>query len=168
MIKTFMTTLLITSIANADCKMVDEATQVSEKVEDVNTSVPKQLKNATIIVKLAEGKEYSFPANEFKVVKRQQQFKLVEKSTLQTKLCVEKQKIDEDLNLVAIGARKDHVAVDAEVKNTSSGLEATVSSEKNIVLDAQYIRRKVLDTPIGAGLGLDTNGTLKAIISTDF
>ena len=70
--------------------------------------------------------------------------------------------------MIALGARKDHVGVDADVKSTASGLEATISSEKALVLDAAYIRRKILQTPLGIGAGIDTNGTLKAIISTDF
>lgn len=77
--------------------------------QDVNTPVPKGLEDAEIIVRTKDGKEHKMSANDFKVVKRKQQFKVKERVVYQTVSqpdnqlqVVEKRAADVKPNIVSI------------------------------------------------------------------
>lgn len=55
------------------------ATEVAYVSQDVNTPVPKELKDAIIMVKTKDGHEHIMNINDFKVVPRKQQFKIKER-----------------------------------------------------------------------------------------
>lgn len=143
-----------------ECKTLSKS-DVQEVKEDVNTEVPKGMEGAVIIVRTKDGRESSVPIEKYKVVPRKQQFKVTKTNTTEKMLC----EADETKNMIVVGGRKDHRDLDVDV--SSDGKTASVVSEKGLVLDASYIRRKAIG-PVGAGVGIDTNGTPKAMLSIDF
>ena len=159
-----ITTLLtISSFANAtECKKMSEEKSADE-VQDVNSSVPKGLEGSVIIVRTKDGKESSVPIEKFKVVPRAQQFKVTKTKVTEKMLC----EVDvlPDKNMVMVGARRDHVNLESSVSNDKKS--ATISSKKDIVVDAAYMRTRVLG-PVGAGVGIDTNGVVKGILGVEF
>lgn len=165
----FLTILLIGSVSNADnksCKVSEEST-IIEKQEDVNTKVPRDLEGAEIIIKRKDGTTETIKSEEFKVVKRKQQFKVKERSIIQRVECaptiIVKEK-KEKKNLLAVGARRDHTGLHKSV----NGNIGTVSSERAMVLDLSYTRRQILDSPFALGVGLDTNGVLRGLVGIEF
>jgi len=154
---------LLSSAAKAQSCSTDTNAVVSEVQEDVNTKVPKVLEGAKIIIRRADGKEEVLKAEDFKVVKRVQQFKVTERNVTQKVTCNK----DTQKNLLMLGGRKDHTDYDI----SSNGNSLTVQSDKKIVLDAAYMRQKLVhikQLPIGAGLGIDTNGTVKGLVGVEF
>lgn len=153
-------------MAEESCK-VNESTVIKEATEDVNTEVPKELEDGEIIVRTKDGKERVLKSNEFKVVKRKQQFKVKERVIVQRVECEPQiviQKANERKNLVSLGVRKDYISLDKSI----SGNSATIRKEEGLVFDLSYFRRDILDSRIGLGIGLDTNETLRGIIGLEF
>lgn len=154
-----------------------EKCEVKDTPQDVNTPVPKDLEGATIIIKTKDGKERFFQSSEFKVVPRKQQFKIKERMVVATEMCpriviprpimvvMGEPKLK---NLFMVGVRRDFTELD----ETVSGNKITLYSQKAIILDATYYRSGLINDmvsqKIGAGLGLDTNGTLRGIIGVEF
>lgn len=140
--------------------------------QDVNTPVPLELKDATIIVRTKDGKEREMSENEFKVVKRKQQFKVKERvvakpvptQVVQTKYVEVVKKAKEHKNLVMLGGRYDYTHLDASVQ----GNTVRLNSNKAPIADLTYFRRELFDSRIGAGVSLDTNGTPRALIGLEF
>lgn len=165
-----MKTLIFTLITLIGLQVMAQETCQDVK-QDVNTPVPVELKDAEIIVKTKDGKEIKYKANEFKVVKRQQQFKVKEKIVtvpcepkVIVKEVVRVEKMNENKNLVMLGLRKDH----SSYESSSNGNSVTVYSKKEPIFDIGYFRRNILDSNFGLGIGIDTNGTPKALIGLEF
>lgn len=137
--------------------------------QDVNTPVPKELKDAKIIVRTKDGKEQELNANDFKVVKRKQQFKVKEKIISQScepeiKIVEVEKKTKERKNIIMLGIKKDYT--DISVQRDNGGVK--VYSNKALVPDLSYYRRQIFDTRVGAGLGVDTNVTLRGFLGYEF
>ncbi len=148
-----------TGVFAADsCKEVSTVNS-AVKSEDINTAVPKALEGAVIEVKLKNGKVYVFKADEFKVVPRMQQLLVTEYEVTKTLRCD-----SSDKNTLMLGIREDHTGLDV----SATANAASVQSRRGPVLDAAYLRRKILDTKLGVGAGIDTNGTVKGIVGLDF
>lgn len=158
------------------CKVTSKEI-ISETADDVNTPTPKELEGAVYIVRTKDGKEHKMSAKKFKVVKRQQQFKNKEKIILekmecepkvvtqvvtQTRTIVKKER--DPRNLIMLGARYDYTHLDSSV----SGNTATIEARRATVLDVSYMRRRLFDSPVGAGLGIDTNGTPRVFGGVEF
>lgn len=72
-----ITTILLLTSTSSFAQVCDTKVEsVVETREDVNTPVPKSLKDATIIVKMKDGSTREMKAEEFKVVPRKQQLKV--------------------------------------------------------------------------------------------
>lgn len=137
--------------------------------QDVNTPVPIELKDAQIIVRTKDGKEQVVSANEFKVVKRKQQFKVKEKVVTQPcepiKEYVEvEKKVKENKNLVMLGVRYDYIDLDSKTE----GNKTTLYSTKGPLFDLSYMRRKINDSNFGAGLGIDTRVSPRVFLGYEF
>lgn len=154
--------LLISSIAMAEtCEDSSEVNTKEEQME-IKTDVPNFLKGATIIVRLANGKETVVPAEKFKVVPRKQQFLTVKTDTLKTRTCT--QVISEN--------KKNRFSVMAG-KGPKPGLDrrnygnvVEVESRTGTVGGAQY--QRMLNTEISVGAQLQTNETVLLNIGIDF
>jgi hypothetical protein len=160
------------------CKIVSKEV-VSESADDVNTPTPKELEGAVYIVRTKDGKEHKMSAKTFKVVKRQQQYKNKEKVILEhiecepkilvktvtvTKTIVKKER--ENRNIVMLGVRYDFVRIDGGA--SADGSSAYLEAKRSTVLDVSYFRRNILDSSIGVGVGIDTNGTPRGVIGLEF
>lgn len=139
--------------------------------QDVNTPVPKSLEDAEIIIRTKDGKEQKMSANEFKVVKRKQQFKvrekIVERPVYITTEIVRTKEVSTK-NTVFLEARHDFTRLSTDVTTNGSSVSAKVNSEKNMIFGINYMRRELFDTRFGLGLGLDTNATVKGYLGYDF
>ncbi len=103
-----------------------DAQTCSTLKQDVNTPVPKGLEDAEIIVRTKDGKEHRMSANDFKVVKRKQQFKVKERVVYQTvpqsdnrPQVVEKSAVDVKPNIVSITVNRS--LTDYDLSSSSPG-----------------------------------------------
>ncbi len=153
------------SLAEAqECKTTNSEI-VQDVVYNVNKDIPAHLKGAKIIVRLADGKETVVPAEQFMVVKRKQYTVAGQNRLVMSKLrCEAKSR----KNSVMVDARKDHSGMDTSTATIPGGVQATVKSNKALTPGINYYRREILDSHLGLGAGVDSNGTLKAIIGLDF
>jgi hypothetical protein len=154
--------MFLVSVVNA-AENCSESAQVETQdvVYEVNTELPKHLKGATITVTLADGKTSTVPAEKFMVVPRKQKTLVGQNQTLTKKLYC---KVSGKKNIIMGEARKDVT----EIETTTNGKSASVHSKKEVVPGLNYYRRELFDSPIGAGVGVDTNGTVKGMIGLDF
>lgn len=158
-----MILLSFVSVANAGETCSESTSETAQEVVyEVNKDMPKYLQGATITVTQADGKTSTVPAEKFMVVPRKQ--KTVLGQNKQTSKIVSCTKPSDKKNIVFADARKDFKGLDV----TTDGKTAIVESKKGIVPGVNYYRRELLDSPIGAGVGLDSNGTLKGMIGIDF
>jgi hypothetical protein len=155
--------LVIAAYAQEQCSETEDLAK-EEVTYTVDTSIPKHLKGATICVTLADHKSSCVPAEKFMVVPRKQKTVLGENKTLTKKVSCTKNVDVSKKNIVYADARKDH----QDLGTTVNGNTATVESKKGLVPSINYYRREVLDSPIGAGIGIDTNGTIKGAVGIDF
>lgn len=98
------------------------------------------------------------------MVPRKQQFVITKVNNHSERVC---KVAGKEKNLVMLGGRRDYKGLDKSI----SGNTATISSEKGLVLDAAYMRQNITtirSLPLGAGLGLDTNGTVKVFGGVEF
>lgn len=158
------------------CKVTKKEV-ISETADDVNTPTPDELKGAVYIIRTKDGKEHKVSTKKFKIVPRQQQFKNKEKVILERVECEPKvvtqvvthtrtivKKERDPRNLIMLGARYDYTHLDSSV----SGSTATIEARRATVLDVSYMRRRLFDSPVGAGLGIDTNGTPRVFGGVEF
>lgn len=144
--------------AAEDCKQ--EVQEVSHQEEvDLNTDVPKGMEGAVIIVRSKDGRESSVPIEKFKVVPRKQQLMYTKVVSKSKSIC------EGGKNLLMFGARKDYRSTSTQT--SADGKTASVSTEKDLVPDASYMRRKLFG-PIGAGVGIDTNATPRVFFGTEW
>ena len=165
---TLLMVLVSLQVSAQETCTVNEEVVASEVKEDVNTPTPKELEGAQIIVRTKDGKERVMKSDEFKVVKRKQQFKtqertIVQRVECQPKVVVEKQPAYKK-NMIIGGVAKDYVGLDTEV----NGNTASIQSRKALVFDIGYMRKNLFDSQFGAGLGLNTNGILRGFVGYEF
>lgn len=156
----YILTLIMSLAFASDCTDVQQKEEIKEE-RLINTDVPKHLQDATIIIRTKDGRESTVSANQFKVVSRKQQFivtKVIEHTERTCKVS------GKEKNLLMFGGRRDHKDIDTNVV----GKTATVSSEKGLVVDATYMRQNVLDSKLGVGAGIDSNGTLRGVVGVEF
>lgn len=157
--------------------------------QDVNTPVPNHLKGAKICT-FKENTGYNcVPAEDFKIVKRKQQWKVTQSNVVEIhqKLGNTEEELRQvylrgythgqmvmqnnayyekirNKNLIMLGARYDQTNLNTKTDN----MKVTVYSNKALILDLSYLRRRVLDTQLGLGLGIDTNGVPRGIVGYEF
>ncbi len=133
----------------------------------VNTDMPKHLKGATITVTLANGKTSTVSADKFMVVPRKQQT-VVGQDKISTKTISCTNNLDTKKNIVFVDAKKEYTGIETSTSVNGNTQQVTVSSKKELVPGLNYYRRQILDSKIGAGVGIDTNGQLKGMVGLDF
>lgn len=154
-------TLLTTHQLIAENCVRDEQTKLEDVVHVVDTSIPAHLKGAKITVTLADGRSSTVAAEQFMVVPRKQRTVVGQnKSSVTSLVCRQ----DSKKNILMLEARKDVTDLDVETVSKT----ANVYSERSIVPGLNYYRRELMDSAIGAGIGVDANGTVKGMIGTDF
>ena len=168
----FICLLLVSTMSLAETCNVELAASHTDHVNHViDTKAPKYLEKGKIVVQLPNGKTYLFNSNEYMVVPRKQQILTGERSLLvynhkcvKKETVVVKEKIDNNKNMIYADVRKDH----QDLKTEYNGKSVSIESEKGIVPSINYYRRELFDSPIGVGLGVDTNGTVKGALGIDF
>lgn len=166
----FSSMALAQESCNETCKKIEQ---------DVNTPVPAGLEDAEIIVRTKDGKETKMSANDFKVVKRKQQFKVTERVVIKTEPMpkeaiergqallqeyVDNAKRKNNKNLLMLGLAYDYTSLDSEIQ----GNTVKLYSNKGPVFDLTYFRRRLLDTNIGLGIGINTNGAPRGVVGLEF
>lgn len=156
---------LIPSIA-----MAQDSCEVTK--QDVNTPVPLELKDAQIIVRTRDGKETVVNANEYKVVKRHQQFKVKETVVAAPPCKAEVVIVDNTKptrkNLVMLGVAYDYNSLTSDKSMDGTTTVARTYSHKGPVFDLSYYRREILAERFGLGLGLNTNLAPRAFVGYEF
>lgn len=156
----YILTLIMSFVFASDCTDVQQKEEIKEE-RLINTDVPKHLQDATIIIRTKDGRESTISANQFKVVPRKQQFIVTKVKEHTERTCKVSGK---EKNLLMFGGRRDHKDIDTNVV----GKTATVSSEKGLVVDATYMRQNVLDSKLGVGAGIDSNGVVRGVVGVEF
>jgi hypothetical protein len=126
--------------------------------------VPKALKDGVITVTLADGKVYTFSANEYAVVRRGTEDKVLTKSEGDSiaKTHFEEGKKAQPKNIVSVGAVRSKNGFD--ISETASTVD--VSSKKSIGGSLQY-QRRVLDNKYIGGR-IDSNGGAEINVGVGF
>jgi hypothetical protein len=128
----------------------------------ISTDVPNHLKGATIIVRLANGKQSEVPAEQFKVVPRKQQI-LVTRTlkTFSTTCSEEAAKLNRN-RVSVLGGYGAQEGVSRSVGVTSVRVESKVGA----VMGAQY--QRLINDKISVGVQGQTNATGSLVIGLDF
>jgi hypothetical protein len=138
--------------------------QLENVVYEVNTQIPSHLKGATIVIKQADGRESSCPAEKCMVVPRIQKTVLGQNRTVSKSVKCTK---DGNKNLLIGELRKDVTELETDSSAVPNGQQARVSARKELVPGINYFRREVIGL-VGGGIGIDTNGTPKALLGVEF
>jgi hypothetical protein len=165
--KTFIAILIMVSpmlvFASETCSTSSGAETV-EETKEITTDVPAHLKGATIIVRTADGKETSVPAEKFKVVPRKQQF-LVTKTKQTDKTMCSTDPAKNRVSLLAGNGPKEGL------DRSKTATTVTVESRTGAVGGLQYQRLtdlKVLGMPLSVGGQLQTNESALVNVGLDF
>lgn len=156
--------------AENSCKNSCEITK-----QDVNTPVPIELKGAKIIVRSKDGKEHEVRAEDYKVVPRKQQFKIVKKTmpcnpviiertvTVETEVYAKQRK-----NVIIGGLSYGYTSLSSESSSSGTLNSAKVYSNKGPIADIGYMRRRLFDSNFGAGLSINTTLAPRAFLGYEF
>ena len=71
---------------------------------------------------------------------------------------------DQQKNVIMLGVRRDYAGLDS----SQNGSSTTVSERKNALLDLSYMRRKLFDSRIDAGAGVDARGVVRGFLGLEF
>lgn len=151
------------SLAEAQECTTTNSEIVQDVVHNVNKDIPKHLRGATIIVRQADGRETSVPAEQFMVVKRKQYTVAGQNRLVMSKLRCDK---DQKKNILYVGAKRE--LTDLETKTNAVNKSAQVDSLKTLTPSLNYMRRKVLDSDLNLGIGIDKNSQVGGTIGLDF
>ncbi len=160
--KLFIVMLLVAINSVAGEPQCTEQVGQSEAKEslEIKTDVPNYLKGALIIVRLADGRESTVPAEQFKVVPRRQQFIVTKLETSRVTSCITN---EPRKNRVAVlggyGARNG-------LTTSRSGDTVTVESSSGAVGGAQY--QRMLNDRWSVGVQGQTNETGSLLLGLDF
>lgn len=160
--------MLVQGVSAAEQQCKQKRNVINEEVVyEVNKGLPKHLIGATITVTQADGKTSTVPAERFMVVPRKQKTVVGSNSvTVVTNDCVND--LDVKKNTVMIEGAQGIHDIKTETTTGPGTVTAKTYVEKEIVPGIDYYRRQILDTPIGAGVGIDAHGKGKAFLGLDF
>lgn len=133
--------------------------EVDEQTE-ITTAVPSHLKGATIIVRLADGKETTVPAERFKVVPRVQEFVVTKTSVTKVTSCTTNDPRKNRVSLLGGHGAK------AGLDTSTTGSTVEVESRTGVVGGAQY--QRMLGERLSIGGQLQTNKTGSVLLGLDF
>jgi hypothetical protein len=158
--------LPIVSMANQKCEVFTEEAKVEEQLE-IKTDVPNFLKGATIIVRLANGKESVVSADKFKVVPRKQQFITIRVKETNVHLCSieqEQQKqIEKEKNRISLLGGQ---GPDNKLSVSRDATSITVESKTKPIAGVQY--QRLITDKISVGAQVQTNESALLSIGLDF
>jgi inner membrane protein involved in colicin E2 resistance len=142
-------------------------------VKKIDTDVPKHLRGAVIIVRTADGRESTVPAEKFKVVPRKQQFITTETLTASVTQCTEVQVdtvyVKKGYNRVSLLAGKGmRAGLDKNRKN-----EETIEVKNRVGAVGGLMYQRIIDqslTPLDLSVGgqVQTNKTILFNVGLDF
>lgn len=148
------------------CKTEMTADAVVQEQLEIKTDVPSHLKGATIIVRLADGRETSVPAEKFKVVPRKQQFIVTRTLTATETSCTAA--IDPRRHRVSVLGGHGSQAGLSPITINAAG-QAEVESKVGLVGGLQYqFLLPILDDRFSLGVQGQTNKTFSATLGVDF
>jgi glyceraldehyde-3-phosphate dehydrogenase/erythrose-4-phosphate dehydrogenase len=127
---------------------------------EIKTDVPSHLKGATITVHLANGKETTVPAEQFKVVPRKQQFITTATEVTKVSSCTTNTPNKNRLSLVGGHGTK------SGLETTVTGTTTEVETRAGLIGGAQY--QRMLNDTISVGVQGQTNKTGSVLIGVDF
>lgn len=157
--KTLLLMLSLVTVSYAqECKTTKSKDIVLEKLE-LKTDVPKWLEGATIIVRLADGKESSVPAEKFKVVPRKQQF-IVTRMLHETELMCSSPR---NKNRVSV---MGGLGPSGNLKATTSGTTVSIETGPAAVGGLSY--QRLLTDELSVGGQVQTNHTILMQLGWDF
>lgn len=145
--------------ASENCSVKEFQDEVKETLE-IKTDVPNHLKGATIIVRTADGRESSVPAEKFKVVPRKQQF------------IVTRTEKSKELSCTANTSRTHRVALlgghgtQSGLKTSQSGSTVEVESKVGFVGGLQY--QHMVSDRFSLGVQGQTNKSGSLLLGVDF
>lgn len=142
-----------------DCETTRGAEEALEKLE-IKTDVPKWLEGATITVRLANGKESTVPAEQFKVVPRKQQFIVTKTRQFEKTVCGPQDKPNRISVLGGAGPKGNLTSTQV------SPNKAQVETGPGVVGGIMYQRKLTDDINIGGQV--QTNGTGMFSFGLDF
>lgn len=157
--------LLFSSLTWANC-LEKEETSLEDVTYNVNTNTPKYLIGATITVTLANGETSTVSTDKFMVVPRKQTTVVGQNQKVLKKVTCSNESKEKN-NILMGGLRKDVTELETE----TNGNTAKVYSKKEVIPEVLYYRRNLIGTKLGdlgAGAGLDSNGTAKGFIGVSF
>ena len=160
--KFIITSLLLISLpvfAAQNCKTSSSEEKI-DQTKEITTDVPSHLKGATIIVRRADGKETSVPAELFKVVPRKQQFIVTKISHQETTLCSAEEAHRNRISLLAGNGPK------GGLDRSSTPAKVSVESRTGAIGGVQYQRLLTERLSIGAQVQTNKSGLLN--IGVDF
>jgi hypothetical protein len=139
-----------------DCSTTSNAEVVKETTE-ITTDVPSHLRGAVIVVRLADGRETTVPAEKFKVVPRSQQFIVSKTYQLNRQVCSpEKNR----LSLLGGNGPKEGL------NRYKTATKVTVESDVGAVGGVQY--QRLLDHGLSLGIQGQSNESVLVNIGIDF
>jgi len=139
--------------------LTDTGAVVTEEQLEIKTDVPKFLEGAVIIVRTADGRESTVPAEKFKVVPRKQQFITTKTKQLEKTVC----SAEQNKNRVALlGGQGPKGGFDKSATATT----VTVESRVGVIGGLQY-QRLVTDR-ISVGAQLQDNKSALLSVGLDF
>ena len=147
----------VISLASEKCSTTSEKEIVQEQ-KDINTEVPKHLKGATIIIRTADGKESSVPAEQFKVVPRKQQFMVTRVKQVSKMMCSAELK-----NRISLMAGK---GPQEGLDKSSDATSVTIESKVGAIGGVQY--QRLLTDRISVGAQLQSNESALINIGLEF
>lgn len=161
-----------TAFAKEEC-----STKTGEQVVTgqlvIDTKVPKHLKGAVIIVRLADGTESTVPAEKFKVVPRKQQYLTTDTQVSSQTQCLRETEVEK---IVKAEPLRNRISVSAG-KGPKGGLSTSRSSEKvkvetstGAVGGLQYQRSisDLFDDRLSVGGQIQTNKSIMGTVGVDF
>lgn len=159
---TFIAFVSMTAFAAEPMCTSDSSELRITKQLEIKTDVPSHLKGATIIVRLADGRESSVPAEMFKVVPRKQQFVTTEVEKLEVATCTVTDRSPRKNRVSLLGGH----GAQTGITSTQNGAIAEVESNVGLVGGAQY--QRMLTERWSIGVQGQTNKTGSVMIGLDF
>ena len=160
--KLLLLALLIPSVGFASDPVCSEQVgqqEVTGQLE-IKTDVPSHLKGATITVRLADGKETTVPAEQFKVVPRKQQFVTTKTEVITMKTCTTNDPRKNRVSLLGGQGTKSGLTT------SGSASVVEVESRTGLVGGAQY--QRMLGERLSIGGQLQSNKTGSVLLGLDF
>ena len=154
-----LTLVSLSSLAQESCTDMVSHSEAKDQLK-IDTKTPKHLKGATIIIRQADGKETSVPAERFKVVPRKQQFIVTKVETTMAVHCFTNNPRKNRASLLGGYGAKNGLTT------TTVGTTTTVESKSGVVGGAQY--QRMLNKRLSVGLQGQTNETGSVLLGLDW